>query len=61
MATLFTFPPTLPEKFSRFVEIEVVDANTFKLKNKSTKAEIGTMTRSQLEAAIQAAVSTSEG
>ncbi len=49
------FPPDLPAKFGKFVEIEVIDANTFKLKNKITGYEIGIMTRAQLEAAVQSA------
>lgn len=56
------FPPDMPAKLGKFVEIEVIDANTFKLKNKVTGYEIGIMTKAQLEAAIQSvATSPSQG
>lgn len=49
-----TFPPTLPVRFSRFVEVEIIDSDTIKLKNKKTGEEIGTITRTQLQQAVDA-------
>jgi len=46
------FPPTIPTRMQRYVEIEVVDENTIRIKGKPGGEVLKTVTKSEFDTAI---------
>jgi len=51
-----TWPPVLPDRLKEFLEIEVVDEDTIKIKKKGTNTVYSTVTKSEFEDAVNAIV-----
>lgn len=53
-----SFPPEIPNRLKRYIDVEVVDDDTVKWKDKRTGAVLNTVTRSEVESAEEELIPT---